>query len=125
MRHSSENILLRALLAQRRAGEHRVTLATPNTSFPSGVALIPQNCTSQCLRELSSLAFEVWCGSSKTCCSSVETHSGLYSAESSVSLLACDPFPHLSCFKVHGEINPTFHTQSITQKQFQEVVSAF
>lgn len=43
----------------------------------------------------------------------METHSALiYSAESSISLLACDPFPHLSCFKVHGEVNPTFHTQS-------------
>lgn len=108
----------------------RVTLATLNTaSFPSGVAQMPQNCTPQCLREISSSAFEVWCGSSQTCCSSMETHSGLlYSAESSVSLLACDPFPHLSCFKVHAEINLTFHTQSITeaQKQFQEVVvSAF
>lgn len=60
MRHSTENTLLRALLAQRRAGEHRVTLATLNTaSFSPGVAQIPQNCTSQCLREISSLAVEM------------------------------------------------------------------
>lgn len=74
MRRSTENIFLRALLAQRRAGEHRVFLATLNkTSFPSRAAQIPLNCTSQRLREISSLAFEVWCGSIKTCCSSVET----------------------------------------------------
>lgn len=54
----------------------------------------------------------VWCGSSRTCCSSMETHSSLIcSAESSISLLACDPYSHLSCFKIHDEINLTFHTQ--------------
>lgn len=36
----------------------------------------------------------------------------MYSAESSISLLSCDPFPDLSCFKGHDETNPTFHTQS-------------